>query len=105
MIIATTYPVARKPHRCEACPATIAPGKRYIRHAGATDGHAWAVALCEACDRLNSEAWDIVRADGIHEDDGPTFRGLLAWVQDDVDRLTPESAEHARRAFAAVKRG
>ena len=46
----TTYPVARKPHRCAECHTTIAPGTRYVRTAQKWEGEVSATTFCVDCD-------------------------------------------------------
>jgi hypothetical protein len=43
-----SWPVARKPHRCELCNRTIRPGEKYRRGVG-MDGTVWTFKECRHC--------------------------------------------------------
>ena len=48
-------PVARKAHRCYECRGEIAPGTRYVRASGKSEGHIWSIRLCQACHQIQNE--------------------------------------------------
>ena len=67
MLLRETTHTARKPHQCAGCLQTIAPGEKYVRWAGLTDGdfgtcayHAdcrgWEIFLCQEA-ALRDDEW------------------------------------------------
>ncbi len=48
----STWPNARKPHKCEACRAIIAVGEHHASHVGMSDGDFYSYRLCKPCDDL-----------------------------------------------------
>mgnify|MGYP005609422867 CR=1 FL=1 len=99
----TLHRRARKPHRCVECYRTIAPGDTYARFAGVGDGSAWSEPMCLACEALNTYAWRLVRTICAHEEDGPRFGQLVAWLAEcDPPELVaaempPDTATHFLR--------
>lgn len=79
-------PVARKPHTCDACLLTIAPGTRYLHQRCAADGRAYHYRSHIACHDLVIEwaiEWNLA-------DDDPI----------DVSELRAELAARADRTEA-----
>lgn len=50
-----TERTARKPHKCDACGATIKPGKRYAFASGIFDGEPFSTRSCLPCERARKE--------------------------------------------------
>lgn len=98
--VTSHYPKARVAHRRVECRHDIAPGERYVRVSGATDGRMWAYEFCRRCDTLNKMAWDEVRRSGMHEEDGPRPGDAVSWLLDALDlpdilaRLGAEAQGH-----------
>lgn len=87
-----SFPRAGRPHRCVECRSVIACGTRHARIAGATDNRIWTERECLDCKELNDEVWDLLKADGLNPEDGPTFGELANWIHenDEQERLSPE---------------
>lgn len=83
---------ARKPHRCEDCRATIAPGDRYLYISGVWDGRGDSFRRCAECSAIAEAARDagcVTSIGGVREeapeallsgyhDDAPEALGRLA---------------------------
>lgn len=95
--VTSHYPRAKAPHKCAECRRVIAPGERYCRVAGTTDGGIWSVVLCLRCDMLNDAAWEFARGG---DSEGPPFGDIVPWLLDGQDMpdvlalLSPEAAGH-----------
>ena len=103
----SAYRVARKLHRCDECRCAIEPGARYLRGVSVVDGRADTYRLCLPCDVLTEYAWDIVRRDRIHEDDGPHIGGTMAWLADyeRPELLVKQMPAAVAEVFAARLKG
>ena len=101
----TTYPRARKRHRCAECKRDIFIGERYARISGEVDGSAWSERICLRCDRAYQRAF--LRFGGWDEDVGPCLGELASWMWEERHRgptcLTkPIEAVRLRRARVRV---
>lgn len=87
-----SFPRAGKPHKCVECRCVIEPGTRHARIAGATDGYIWVERECLDCKALSDELWELLDADNLIPEDGPTFGDLAHWIHenDEDERLSPE---------------
>ena len=43
---------ARKPHKCYECVGTIAPGEKYWRVGGKSEGEMWRASVCDFCQEI-----------------------------------------------------
>lgn len=80
---------ARKPHRCDGCGRTIAPGETYIAQAGKFDSTFYTAAGCTRC------AYDVARIVAHELDDGcywseawPTWQDLGTWFSESMQERT-----------------
>lgn len=99
-----THPVARKPHRCEECPGTIAKGEQYERVSGKWEGFIFRYAMCGRCSEMWAAALEAF--DWWDAEERPALGDLRATLRVDCDILDPEAwldsilAERAARLTA-----
>ena len=105
--LGSTRPRAHKPHRCDECGRVIAPGDRYVRHAGVFDGRAYSMPECLRCERIRALIYEREIAEGCSPSESLCPFGEIAPYLDDrllaydeardalVHVLAVEEAAHA----------
>ena len=98
----TTYPRARKEHRCEECGRKIEIGEIYVRYAGTWEGDFFTNVACQQCAALRKIAGDL---DSYYWE--VYYGGLAEWVWNrswtDVKWVDEAQLIHLLRLIAGFK--
>lgn len=89
---------ARAGHTCCECLVPIDVGEHYIETTGIWDGQPDRFRQCLFCGELFALASS--HPDVFHEEDGPTFGGLFAWLCDFAE--DPRDKQEAMAVFPRV---
>ena len=89
---------ARKPHKCDACKATINPGEEYYWEKHVDSLGLYEVKSCMACDVAFSEVLDYVDDWRYVDDEGITFEDYREWANDTDYQDSPAKKAWRQRA-------